>query len=70
MARQTTRRRTWIGVGLVLGVAAIGAGAWGVQRWAPFADDSEAVAWPQNIQPLADFVEHVEDDVLALLDAG
>lgn len=58
MARQTTRRRTWIGVGLVLGVAAIGAGAWGVQRWAPFADDPEAVAWPQNIQPLADFVEH------------
>lgn len=57
MARLTPRRRAWTGVALVGGIVAVAAGAWGLQRWAPFADDSK-VTWPGNIEPLADFVEH------------
>ncbi|MGB8862341.1 MAG: hypothetical protein WCC60_24005 [Ilumatobacteraceae bacterium] len=57
MTRQTSRRRTITGIALVGGVAAIGAGAWGVQQWAPFATTAAEVTWPDNVQPLAEFVE-------------
>lgn len=57
MARLTPRRRAWTGVALVGGIVAIAVGAWGLQRWAPFAEDTE-VTWPGNIEPLARFVEH------------
>ncbi|HQZ33808.1 MAG TPA: hypothetical protein PK020_05255 [Ilumatobacteraceae bacterium] len=55
MARQTALRRAWTGVALTTSLVAIGAGAWGLQRWAPFAD---AVAdWPDNVRPVVEFVE-------------
>lgn len=57
MAGQTTRRRASIGVGMAVGLIAVTAGVWGLQRWAPFADDPERVTWPANVQPLVDFVE-------------
>lgn len=60
MARHTTRRRAWVGIGLVLGVIALAAGAWGLHRWAPFADEAAAapkVTWPKNVQPVVDFVQ-------------
>jgi len=62
MARQTARRRAWVGIGLVLGVVALAAGAFGLHRWAPFTDEAAAAAapkvtWPKNVQPVVDFVE-------------
>ncbi|MDP2291731.1 MAG: hypothetical protein Q8M22_11120 [Actinomycetota bacterium] len=57
MARQTSRRRTWIGIALVVGILALSAGAWGLQRWAPFADESAEISWPENVAPVAEYVE-------------
>lgn len=57
MARQTTRRRVTTVVALVCGLLALAAGAWGLQRWSPFADTPAQVLWPANVQPLAEFVE-------------
>jgi hypothetical protein len=56
MARQTTRRRTWTALALVGALVAVTAGLWGVQRWAPFGRD-DAVDWPENVQPVVDYVE-------------
>ena len=39
---------------------ALAAGAWGLHRWAPFADEAAAapkVTWPKNVQPVVDFVQ-------------
>ncbi len=58
MARQTGRRRAWIAFGLVAGIGAIAVGAWALDRWKPFADDPVAITWPENVAPLAEFVEH------------
>ncbi len=46
-----------------------GAGAWGLQRWAPFTDEVTAPSWPGNVAPLVDYVEeatgeHFVDQVL------
>lgn len=57
MARQTPRRRTWIAVALVLGLVALSAGAWGLSRWAPFDDSDTAIEWPDNVEPLVEFIE-------------
>lgn len=61
MARQTARRKTFTGIGLVAGTVALSGGAWGVKEWAPFADDTAAapVTWPENVQPIVDYVERV-----------
>lgn len=59
MARQTARRRTFAGVGMVAGTLALSGGAWGVKEWAPFADADAPVTWPENVQPIAEYVEHV-----------
>lgn len=61
MARQTSRRRVWTGVALATALLAVGAGAWGLQQWAPFADDVAAPTWPDNVQPVVDFVEDATD---------
>ena len=57
MARQTSGRRMVTAVALSGGVLALAAGAWGLQRWAPFADEPVQVRWPANVQPVAEFVE-------------
>lgn len=57
MARQTLGRRTWVAVALFVGLAAISVGAWGLQRWAPFAEEAAEVTWPDNVEPIAEFVE-------------
>ncbi len=57
MARQTPRRRAWTAAGLVVGLVALSAGAWALHRWKPFADDPVAVSWPDNVRPLAEYVE-------------
>ena len=61
MARQTVRRKTFTGVGLVAGTLALSGGAWGVKEWAPFAGAAPdaPVTWPENVQPIADYVENV-----------
>lgn len=58
MARQTTRRKAFTGIGLLAGTAALSGGAWGVKEWAPFADGADVeVSWPKNVQPVVDYVE-------------
>lgn len=57
MARQTPRRRAWTVVGLVAAIVALSAAAWALHEWQPFAAEAEAVTWPDNIEPLAEFVE-------------
>ncbi|MEN9645603.1 MAG: hypothetical protein RL238_2272 [Actinomycetota bacterium] len=57
MALQTPRRRTWFAVAMVLALTALVTGAWALRAWQPFADDAQSVEWPENVQPLADFVE-------------
>ena len=57
MALQTSRRRTWIAVAMVLGLVALSAGAWGLAKWAPFEETDAAVEWPKNVQPLVEFIE-------------
>ncbi|MDO8361736.1 MAG: hypothetical protein Q7V88_02475 [Actinomycetota bacterium] len=57
MALNTARRRAWIGIALLLGIVAFAAGAWGLQRWAPFQHDASAVTWPENVQPIAEYVQ-------------
>ncbi len=59
MARQTLRRRAWTGISLVTSLVVVGAAAWGLQRWAPFADDVAGPSWPDNVQPVVDSVEHI-----------
>ncbi len=54
---------------MVTALAAVGAGAWGLQRWAPFSADANAPTWPDNVAPLVDYVEeatgqHFVDQVL------
>lgn len=57
MARQTSKRRTSTGIALVVGIVALSAGAWGLHRWAPFAHESAEVDWPENVAPVAEYVE-------------
>jgi|GEM_PF-3119992 len=57
MALQTPRRRAWFAVAMVVSLAALVTGAWALREWQPFADDAPEVTWPENIAPLADFVE-------------
>lgn len=57
MARQTSRRRAWTATGLVAGLVALSAGAWALHRWKPFAEDPVSVSWPDNVRPLAEYVE-------------
>jgi hypothetical protein len=57
MALQTSRRRTWMAVAMVLGLVALSIGAWGLSRWAPFDDGDTALEWPENVAPLVEFIE-------------
>lgn len=57
MAKQTPRRRTWFAVAMTLALFALVTGAWALRRWQPFADEAADVEWPDNVAPLADFVE-------------
>ena len=57
MTLQTSRRRTWLALSMVLGLTALSAGAWGLSRWAPFDDRDAALEWPENVDPLVEFIE-------------
>jgi hypothetical protein len=57
MALQTQRRRVWFATAIVVALTALVVGAWGLRQWQPFADDAAAVEWPDNIAPLAEYVE-------------
>ena len=52
------RRRVWLTLVLTTLLSALWVGAWGLQRWAPFAHEPAATTWPENIHDLATFVEH------------
>lgn len=62
MARETAGRRAlaaFVAVGALTGLTL---GAVALRAWRPFARDTgEPPAWPSNIAPLADFVEHTTD---------
>lgn len=57
MALQTPRRRVWSATAIVLALTALVVGAWALRQWQPFADDRAEVDWPDNVAPLAQFVE-------------
>lgn len=60
MAVSRTDRAAWTANFVILGIAALSAGAWGLSRWQPFRhDDARGVEWPNNVQRLAEFVEDV-----------
>ena len=46
---------------IVLSVAAISAGTWGLSKWSPFEHKQPTIAWPHNVQPIVDFVEESTD---------
>jgi len=56
-AARPRRRRALGAIALVVALAAVWLGAWGLQRWAPFAHGAAEVTWPANIVDLATFVE-------------
>lgn len=57
MALQTSRRTTLTALALLTGLTALSAGAWGLSKWSPFTDEPPPVMWPDNVQPVADYVE-------------
>jgi len=50
-----------MGVAMVTALVALFGGAWGLQRWAPFAEEIAVPAWPDNVHPLVDYVEDATD---------
>lgn len=54
-----SRRRSITAFALVGSLAAITAGTWGLARWRPFEHEAPAIAWPENVQPIVDFIEDV-----------
>ena len=54
-----TRRRATTAVVMVMSLAAITAGAWGLSKWRPFEHDTSDIDWPANVQPLIDYIEEV-----------
>ncbi len=52
-----TRRRTTTAVVIVMSLAGITAGAWGLSKWRPFEHETADIDWPENIQPLIDYIE-------------
>lgn len=55
-----TDRGVWTANFLILGVAALCAGAWGLSEWQPFEhSDAGGITWPNNVQRMAEFVEDV-----------
>lgn len=61
MARQSARRKTFTGIGLVAGTVALSGGAWGLKEWAPFTDAKvdAPVTWPENVEPIVEYVERL-----------
>lgn len=54
-----TRRRT--AAALVVSLAAICAGAWGLSKWRPLEHEPAEIAWPANVQPIIDYIEAATD---------
>ena len=46
---------------MVTSLAAITAGVWGLSKWRPFENDSADLDWPENVQPLIDYIEATSD---------
>ena len=51
-----SRRTTITGAAIVLSLAAISAGTWGLSKWRPFEHKPATIAWPHNLQPVVDFI--------------
>ncbi|MCE9622208.1 MAG: hypothetical protein K8R99_07695 [Actinomycetia bacterium] len=56
-----TRTRTTAVAVVVMSLAAISAGAWGLSRWRPLDHEPATVAWPENVQPIVDYIEQETD---------
>lgn len=42
---------------IVVSIAAISAGTWGLSKWQPFEHEQSTIAWPENVQPVVDYIE-------------
>jgi len=51
------RRPTITAAAIVLSIAVIGAGTWALSQWQPFKHEPATIAWPNNVQPIVDFIE-------------
>ena len=56
-----SRRTTLTAAAIVLTIAAISAGTWGLSKWRPFEHTPATIAWPHNVQPIVDFIEESTD---------
>ncbi|MEO5899356.1 MAG: hypothetical protein ABIR68_04390 [Ilumatobacteraceae bacterium] len=62
MARETARRRAVVVLVAVGALTGLTLGVFALRAWRPFERSTgEPAAWPTNIAPLADFVEHTTD---------
>ncbi len=46
---------------IVVSIAAIGAGTWGLSKWQPFKHEPATIAWPENVQPIVDYIDEATD---------
>lgn len=52
-----TRRRSTTAIAIVVSLAAISAGTWGLSKWRPFEHESATLEWPENVEPLITYIE-------------
>ncbi|MEQ1874604.1 MAG: hypothetical protein ABL953_12845 [Ilumatobacteraceae bacterium] len=56
-----TRRRSTTAMAVVVSLAAISAGTWGLSKWRPFEHESASIEWPENIEALVTYIETTSD---------
>lgn len=56
-----TRRRSTTVVAIVVSLAAISAGTWGLSKWRPFEHEPATIEWPENIAPLITYIAITTD---------
>lgn len=55
------RARTATAAAIIVSLAAISAGTWGLSTWQPFKHEPATIAWPENVQPVIDYIEDATD---------
>ena len=58
-----SRSRAATAAAVVVSIAVISAGTWGLAEWRPFEHEhgNATIDWPHNVQPLIDYIEHATD---------